>query len=256
MVARSRVVTVRSGVGTFTDRGLSSARALSASPARPAAALGPTSRRADRVGGSPATPRLPRAPRARARTRACAPALTRASAATEPSRHPWSWLLMRVFAADVTTCERAGCGGRMRIAEIATERHDVERVLFDLDLGPRGPPRPRPRAARRDLGPRAARRRPAQPRRRPLIAHAGAPRWRSSVSRETRDAPSSCAGEKATPTASHLLSSAAEATAGTASRHRAATSSSSPPTSRSSRRIYPARRPSWRAEATGPQPSR
>jgi hypothetical protein len=62
----------------------------------------------------------------------------------EPSRHPWSWLLMRVFNADVTTCERAGCGGRMRIVEIATERHDIERVLFDLGIGPRGPPRNRP----------------------------------------------------------------------------------------------------------------
>ena len=60
----------------------------------------------------------------------------------EPSRHPWSWLLMRVFAADVTTCERAGCGGRMRIVEIATERDDISRVLFDL--GARGPPRARP----------------------------------------------------------------------------------------------------------------
>ncbi len=62
----------------------------------------------------------------------------------EPSRHPWSWLLTRVFAADVTTCERAGCGGRMRIVEIATERSDISRVLFELGLGARGPPRPRP----------------------------------------------------------------------------------------------------------------
>ncbi len=62
----------------------------------------------------------------------------------EPSRHPWSWLLMRVFAADVTTCERPGCGGRMRIVEIATRPRDASRVLFDLGLGPRGPPRIRP----------------------------------------------------------------------------------------------------------------
>ena len=62
----------------------------------------------------------------------------------EPSRQPWSWLLMRVFNADVTTCERKGCGGRTRIVEIATERHDISRVLFDLGLGPRGPPRTRP----------------------------------------------------------------------------------------------------------------
>jgi hypothetical protein len=51
---------------------------------------------------------------------------------------------MRVFAADVSTCERAGCGGRMRIVDIATTPHDAARVLFDLGLGARGPPRPRP----------------------------------------------------------------------------------------------------------------
>jgi hypothetical protein len=56
---------------------------------------------------------------------------------------------MRVFAADVTTCERLlsgdqRCGGRMRIVEIATEHADISRVMFDLGLGPRGPPRPRP----------------------------------------------------------------------------------------------------------------
>lgn len=32
----------------------------------------------------------------------------------------------------------------MRIAEIATTPHDVSRVMFDLGLGPRGPPRSRP----------------------------------------------------------------------------------------------------------------
>ncbi len=62
----------------------------------------------------------------------------------EPSRHPSSWLLMRVFAADVTTCERPGCGGRMRVVEIATRQRDASRVLFDLGLGPRGTPRARP----------------------------------------------------------------------------------------------------------------
>jgi len=67
----------------------------------------------------------------------------------EPSRHPWSWLLMRVFAADVTSCERKGCGGRMRVVEIAPTPRDAARVLFDLGLGPRGPPPARP--ARRAL---------------------------------------------------------------------------------------------------------
>ncbi|WP_181197423.1 transposase [Enhygromyxa salina] len=33
------------------------------------------------------------------------------------SRHPWAWLLARVFAVDVMTCSR--CGGRMRLVEIA-----------------------------------------------------------------------------------------------------------------------------------------
>ena len=62
----------------------------------------------------------------------------------EPSRHPWAWLLMRVFAADVMTCARPGCGGRMRIVEIATEQGDIARALAELGLGARGPPRPRP----------------------------------------------------------------------------------------------------------------
>jgi hypothetical protein len=34
-----------------------------------------------------------------------------------PSRHPWAWLLRRVFAVDVTTCPVDGCGGRMRIVD-------------------------------------------------------------------------------------------------------------------------------------------
>ena len=51
---------------------------------------------------------------------------------------------MRVFGADVTTCQRKGCGGRMRIVEIATEHDDIARVMFDHGLGPRGPPRARP----------------------------------------------------------------------------------------------------------------
>ena len=46
----------------------------------------------------------------------------------EPSRHPWSWLLMRIFAADVTSCERKGCGGRMRVVEIATTPRDAARA--------------------------------------------------------------------------------------------------------------------------------
>ena len=51
----------------------------------------------------------------------------------EPSRHPWAWLIMRVFAADVSTCERAGCGGRMRIVQIATKQRDIAQQGFDFD---------------------------------------------------------------------------------------------------------------------------
>jgi hypothetical protein len=36
----------------------------------------------------------------------------------EPSRKPWAWLLRRVFAADLQTCEH--CGGRMRWKEVVT----------------------------------------------------------------------------------------------------------------------------------------
>ena len=53
---------------------------------------------------------------------------------------------MRVFAADVTACPRPGCGGRMKLVEIPTERADIARVLRDLrlGLGARAPPKPRP----------------------------------------------------------------------------------------------------------------
>lgn len=54
-------------------------------------------------------------------------------------RHPWTWLLERVFCADVSKCP--GCGKKMRIIEIASTEHDAARVLFKLGLGPRPPPR-------------------------------------------------------------------------------------------------------------------
>jgi hypothetical protein len=58
------------------------------------------------------------------------------------SRHPWAWLLQRVFAVDAMTCSH--CSGRMRLVEIADSRDDVARVLATIGLGPRPPPRPRP----------------------------------------------------------------------------------------------------------------
>jgi len=68
---------------------------------------------------------------------------TPGSLETKPaSRHPWAWLLQRVFAVDVMTCSR--CGDRMRLVKIATEQDDIARVLAKVGLGPRPPPRARP----------------------------------------------------------------------------------------------------------------
>ena len=60
------------------------------------------------------------------------------------SRHPWAWLLQRVFAADVMTCPR--CRGAMRLVKIANTPDEVAQVLAKLGLGPlfNRPPRPRP----------------------------------------------------------------------------------------------------------------
>ena len=66
----------------------------------------------------------------------------REPARVRPSRHPWAWLLKRVFAVDVTECVR--CGGKMRVLEIAADERAARRVLGQLGLGPRAPPVPRP----------------------------------------------------------------------------------------------------------------
>ena len=61
-----------------------------------------------------------------------------------PSRHPWAWLLRRVFAVDVTTCPVDGCAGRMRLVQLATKPRDIARVLAtDGPLRARDPPRRR-----------------------------------------------------------------------------------------------------------------
>jgi hypothetical protein len=54
-----------------------------------------------------------------------------------PARHPWAWLLRRVFAADVESCPR--CDGRMHLVEVATGRGDIERVLAAHGMGPAPP---------------------------------------------------------------------------------------------------------------------
>jgi hypothetical protein len=63
-------------------------------------------------------------------------------APARPTRHPWAWLLRRVFSADVSVCPK--CSGKMRIIEIATDAHHIARVLAELGLAPRPPPRPWP----------------------------------------------------------------------------------------------------------------
>jgi hypothetical protein len=65
----------------------------------------------------------------------------------EPSRHPWSWLLQRVFAVDILKCEK--CGGRLRIVEIAKKPNEIARVLNERGYArapPRAPPDAEPRA--------------------------------------------------------------------------------------------------------------
>jgi hypothetical protein len=57
-----------------------------------------------------------------------------------PSRHPWAWLLRRVFAVEVSVCPLPTCGGRMRVVEIATTPDDVERVLAGHPARSRAPP--------------------------------------------------------------------------------------------------------------------
>ncbi|MCA9528642.1 MAG: transposase, partial [Myxococcales bacterium] len=69
-----------------------------------------------------------------------------ASQATEdgprPSRHPWAWLLRRVFAVEVLTCPR--CQSRLRLKAILTKPADIARVLGTAAA--RAPPRLPPTA--------------------------------------------------------------------------------------------------------------
>jgi hypothetical protein len=67
------------------------------------------------------------------------------------SRHPWAWLLRRVFAASVLVCVH--CAGKLRVVEIATEPEATKRIARDerrkrgepvghaSTLEARGPPR-------------------------------------------------------------------------------------------------------------------
>ena len=55
-----------------------------------------------------------------------------------PRRIGWASLLARVFAVDVTICQK--CGGRMRILEVVDTPDAVARVLHDARAPPRPPP--------------------------------------------------------------------------------------------------------------------
>ena len=44
-----------------------------------------------------------------------------------PSRHPWAYLLRRVFAIDIMTCPQ--CQGAMRVKSIATEASEIQAIL-------------------------------------------------------------------------------------------------------------------------------
>jgi len=67
------------------------------------------------------------------------------------ARHPWAWLLKRVFAAEVLVC--VPCAGRLRVVEIATEPKATRRIAreqrrrrgepesaVEARASPRGPP--------------------------------------------------------------------------------------------------------------------
>jgi len=66
-----------------------------------------------------------------------------------PSRHPWPWLLRRVFSVDVTVCAR--CGGPMRLLSIASEPGDIDAILRGMPPRSRAPPRAHPDQLELDL---------------------------------------------------------------------------------------------------------
>ena len=66
----------------------------------------------------------------------------------KPTRHPWAWLLKRVFAVEVLVCVH--CAGKLRLVEIATEATAIKRIIQDerrrrgepvSEMEARGPPR-------------------------------------------------------------------------------------------------------------------
>ena len=60
----------------------------------------------------------------------------------KPGRHPWQWLLRRVFRVDISVCIR--CQGAMKTTEVALTADSIANVMARHGLGPQPPP-PTPR---------------------------------------------------------------------------------------------------------------
>jgi hypothetical protein len=60
----------------------------------------------------------------------------------KPGRHPWQWLLRRVFRVDISVCPR--CQGTMKVTEVALTADSIATVMARHGLGPQPPP-PTPR---------------------------------------------------------------------------------------------------------------
>jgi len=61
--------------------------------------------------------------------------------AAPPSRHPWPWLLRRVWLVEILKCPVRGCTGEMRVVEVARTQEHAGLTLAGLGLGPRSPTR-------------------------------------------------------------------------------------------------------------------
>jgi hypothetical protein len=53
-----------------------------------------------------------------------------------PSRHPWPWLLARVFAVDILKCPVRSCSGEMKVVEIAKTTEHAARILAGFGARP------------------------------------------------------------------------------------------------------------------------
>ncbi|MCP5041159.1 MAG: hypothetical protein GY944_09010 [bacterium] len=63
---------------------------------------------------------------------------TAAPSSPPPSRHPWAWLLKRVFAVDVMICPL--CEGAMKVVTIANDPDEILDVLGNLPRSRAPPP--------------------------------------------------------------------------------------------------------------------